>query len=187
LLAAVFCWASAVAAPADLAADKASLLKKHGHGSQASPAAAITGVYWAPNPKDGKVAFWVEPDGELKAQIIAIKPQRAQQKDVRNPDRSQRDQLILGSIFLEGFYYDAKDGRWEGGKLYDCKAGEHYSGHLWLNDSGNIEARGYIMIPLFGKDTTFLKVHSPEPLLPRPEDPKLVYFYNWETYYSDNS
>jgi uncharacterized protein (DUF2147 family) len=51
---------------------------------------------------------------------------------------------------LRGFTY-ADDRLWSGGKIYDPKSGNDYSAKMTLVDERNLELRGYVVIPLFGR------------------------------------
>jgi len=62
--------------------------------------------------------------------------------DSKNPDAAKRSQAILGSIIFYNFKY--KDGEYSGGKIYDCRDGQIYTGKLWVNADGTLSMRGYI-------------------------------------------
>lgn len=70
--------------------------------------------------------------------------------DDKNPDASLRGREVLGMVLLRGFSYDG-DGVWSGGKIYDPKSGNDYSAKMALVDGGNLDLRGYVLIPLFGR------------------------------------
>lgn len=137
-------------------------------------AESITGVYWAPNRSDGKMR--VEAAGDtLVVRIIAIKPDRADQVDIHNPDPSLRDQKLLGSIIMHDFSYDADTEEWVDGEIYDCKSGKRYSGRIWLDADGNLQARGYLLLSLFGRTEMFERVEGPAPETQQAGEPELVH------------
>lgn len=70
--------------------------------------------------------------------------------DDKNPEDSLRTRPVLGLELLRGFMY-AGDGVWNGGKIYDPKSGNDYSAKMTLVDSTNLDLRGYVVIPLFGR------------------------------------
>jgi uncharacterized protein (DUF2147 family) len=70
--------------------------------------------------------------------------------DDKNPDASLRGREVLGMVLLRGFSYDG-DRVWSGGKIYDPKSGNDYSAKMRLIDGGNLDLRGYVLIPLFGR------------------------------------
>jgi uncharacterized protein (DUF2147 family) len=70
--------------------------------------------------------------------------------DNKNPEDSLKSQPVLGLLILRGFTY-AGDRVWSGGKIYDPKSGNDYSAKMSLVDERNLDLRGYVVIPLFGR------------------------------------
>lgn len=70
--------------------------------------------------------------------------------DDKNPEDSLRSQPVLGLELLRGFRYKGDD-VWGSGKIYDPKSGNDYSAKMTLVDSTNLDLRGYVVIPLFGR------------------------------------
>ena len=70
--------------------------------------------------------------------------------DDKNPEDSLRSRPVLGLQIMRGFTY-AGDRVWSGGKIYDPKSGNDYSGKMTLVDDRNLDLRGYVVIPLFGR------------------------------------
>jgi uncharacterized protein (DUF2147 family) len=70
--------------------------------------------------------------------------------DDKNPEDTLRSRPVMGLELLRGFTY-AGDGVWSGGKIYDPKSGNDYSAKMTLVDSANLDLRGYVVIPLFGR------------------------------------
>ncbi|MGF1453333.1 MAG: DUF2147 domain-containing protein [Opitutales bacterium] len=138
-----------------------------------SPEEAVMGVYWAPD-KDAKIAVRISDDGTLQGRLIAVQPRRVNQRDEFNPDESIRNRRVLGIDIMRDFRYDADDGRWEDGRLYDPKEGKFYKGHLWLED-GDLKARGYVGFSLFGRTEVFEHVAGPNPHLQQEGEPELVH------------
>lgn len=68
----------------------------------------------------------------------------------KNPDATLRGKEVLGIILLRGFSYDG-DRVWSGEKIYDPKSGNDYSAKMTLVDGGNLDLRGCVLIPLFGR------------------------------------
>jgi uncharacterized protein (DUF2147 family) len=79
--------------------------------------------------------------------------------DVNNPDESLRSRTILGLNLVSGYQYD--DGTWQG-QIYDPESGKLYSSKMKVGREGNLEMRGYIGIPLFGRTASFAPVSSCE-------------------------
>jgi uncharacterized protein (DUF2147 family) len=70
--------------------------------------------------------------------------------DDKNPEDSLKTRPVLGLLILRGFTY-AGDRVWSGGKIYDPKSGNDYSAKMSLVDDSNLDLRGYVVIPLFGR------------------------------------
>ena len=70
--------------------------------------------------------------------------------DDKNPEDSLKSRPVLGLLILRGFTY-AGDRVWSGGKIYDPKSGNDYSAKMTLVDDRNLDLRGYVVIPLFGR------------------------------------
>ena len=70
--------------------------------------------------------------------------------DDKNPEDSLKSRPVLGLQILRGFTY-AGDRLWSGGKIYDPKSGNDYSAKITLVDEQNLDLRGYVVIPLFGR------------------------------------
>jgi uncharacterized protein (DUF2147 family) len=77
--------------------------------------------------------------------------------DVNNPDESLRGRTILGLNLVRGYRFD--DGGWQG-QIYDPESGKVYSSKMKVGREGNLEMRGYIGIPLFGRTASFAPVSS---------------------------
>jgi len=76
--------------------------------------------------------------------------------DILNPDSKLRTRLIPGLVIITGLGY--KDGKWQGGKIYDSTTGKTYSITVTVNGN-NLELRGYIGIPLLGKTTVWQRLN----------------------------
>jgi len=75
--------------------------------------------------------------------------------DFRNPDDALREQPILGLNLVSGYRFEG--GTWQG-KIYDPESGKVYSSRMKVSGEGNLEMRGYIGIPMFGRTATFVPV-----------------------------
>ena len=85
--------------------------------------------------------------------------------DDKNPDETLRERPVLGMVLLHGFVYD-EDYLWTGGTVYDPESGDAYSARMTLVGEEELELRGYVLIPLFGRTETWTRVEG----LPDPED-----------------
>ena len=76
--------------------------------------------------------------------------------DLNNPNPDLRNRRILGLVIMHGFRY-AGDSEWKGGDLYDPKTGHTYKGKMSLVLRNTLELRGYVLIPLFGRTTSWTR------------------------------
>jgi uncharacterized protein (DUF2147 family) len=70
-----------------------------------------------------------------------------------------RDRPILGLNLVSGYQFE--DGTWQG-KIYDPESGKVYSSRMKVGRKGNLEMRGYIGIPMFGRTATFVPANRCE-------------------------
>ncbi len=121
------------------------------------PADAILGV-WLTQEKDGKVEIYRSGDkffGKLMwGKNLYEKDGKTLKKDIKNPEPSQRERTLLNLVMLRDFMY--KEGEWKDGRIYDPRSGKTYSSTMKLKD-GNLEVRGYIGLPAFGKSTVWTR------------------------------
>jgi uncharacterized protein (DUF2147 family) len=103
-----------------------------------------------------------ESEGKLSATIVAlIEPKTSEGKektDIYNPDPKKRNHTIIGLVFISGFMKKS-DTRWENGTVYDPKSGKTYSCFMELEGRDKITLRGYIGIPLMGRNYTWTRAN----------------------------
>lgn len=121
--------------------------------------AAVQG-YWS----TGTSIFEVyEEDGALYGQIRALtspiyetgerEGMDGQPRiDTKNPDPALRDRPLIGLHMFSGYQYD--DGQWQG-KIYDPESGNTYQSNMKVNRKGELEIRGYVGVPMFGRTARF--------------------------------
>jgi uncharacterized protein (DUF2147 family) len=115
--------------------------------------------------KDGILGAWVTAGGESKVEIykcdsvtycgkiIWLRDPLKEGKpltDDKNPEDSLKSRPVLGLQILRGFTYSGER-LWSGGKIYDPKSGNDYSAKMTLVDEQNLDLRGFVVIPLFGR------------------------------------
>lgn len=61
--------------------------------------------------------------------------------DSENPDKSKRNQPLIGLLILKDFYYS--NYAWKGGTIYDPESGKTYTCTVWLSDKSTLKVRGY--------------------------------------------
>ena len=85
-----------------------------------------------------------------------------QRLDIKNPNKNLRSRKIIGSDILSGLVYDAKQNRWEKGRIYDSSSGRTWDATVWLTDPDSLSVRGFYVVRWFGKTLNFTKVPSPD-------------------------
>jgi uncharacterized protein (DUF2147 family) len=115
--------------------------------------------------REGILGEWVTAGGESRIEIfltdsvtyagkiVWLRDPLKEGKPVvddKNPDEALRGRPVMGLVLLRGFMYDG-EGEWRGGKIYDPKSGNDYSAKMTLLDEKNLDLRGYVLMPLFGR------------------------------------
>lgn len=114
---------------------------------------AVLGRYWTPT-KNAKIEIYKE-GAKYYGKTVWTEQSGI---DTLNPDPKKRNQSLLGLVFLTDFTYD--DGKYVDGQIYDPQNGNIYSCKMWLEDDGDLKARGYIGISLFGRTEVFEKIEE---------------------------
>jgi uncharacterized protein (DUF2147 family) len=70
--------------------------------------------------------------------------------DHKNPKPELRKVPVIGLEIMHNFIF-AGDDTWKGGKVYDPKSGNTYSGKMTLVSPTQLKLRGFIGISLFGR------------------------------------
>jgi len=123
-------------------------------------------VYLDKGKYQGKVVYLSNPNytqAEEKSEggkVQAGKPRH----DINNPDKSKRNEPILGMQIV--FDFVRKGNQWRGGKVYDPESGKTYKGKMWLNSNGTLGLRGFVGIAAFGRSTTWTPLEAVEPSEP---------------------
>lgn len=126
------------------------------------PADAIKGV-WRTEQGEAKIRIfgcgekycgkivWLSPSNEW--------PDPSKMTDVKNPDPKKRSRKVLGSTMLWGLTYDADDGVYENGSIYDNTRGKVFPCKVWVQDQGKkLKLRGFVGISLLGQNTFWSRV-----------------------------
>jgi len=108
---------------------------------------------------DGVLGLWTNPTGstiqiyrcgaDVCAKLVAISSQAPSQVDINNPDRSLRKRSLCGLRIGTDFHLTGPNHA-EGGRLYDPKSGNTYSGSM-TSDGNRLKLRGYVGFELFGR------------------------------------
>ena len=116
----------------------------------------------------------VERDGGLHATIVSVLdplfkeneagPSGTTRSDVKNPDPSLRTRPLVGIELLSDYRYE--DGKWQG-SLYDPESGKTYKSQMTVDDKGNLQMRGYIGTPMFGRTQVWTPLSTCAGNIPR--------------------
>ncbi len=131
----------------------------------ASGGDAILGV-WNNEEKDGKIEIYRCGDRYCGKIVWAKEPNYpagstegtpgTPRLDHNNPDPKLRKTPIIGLVIVHNFTY-AGDNTWVGGTVYDPKNGKTYRGKMTLVSPNQLNLRGFVGIPLFGRTTTWTR------------------------------
>ena len=89
--------------------------------SFAQEANEIIGKYRLPNKLDVEI---FEKDGKYFGKIIALNGyENGTKTDIKNPDKSKRNDLLIGKIIIEDLDYDMDEKEWVGGSMYGPEKG----------------------------------------------------------------
>jgi len=120
-------------------------------------ASLISFEAYSQNKADGVIGIWLtsgkEPakiqifkSGEkYYGKIIWLKnptENGKQRTDGNNPDKSKRNNPIIGLLMLTGFKFDGDD-EWKGGDIYDPESGKTYSSYMYIKDNNTLKVRGF--------------------------------------------
>jgi len=102
-------------------------------------------IYKAKNDKYyGKIDWLKEPVKDGKTRV-----------DEHNPDKSKKNEPLLGLIILKGFEKDG-DNKYDDGTIYDPKNGKTYS--CTITRKGNkLDVRGYVGFSWIGRTAVWTK------------------------------
>lgn len=102
-------------------------------------------IYKAKNTKFyGKIVWLKEPEKNGKPKV-----------DENNPDKTKRNDPLLGLLVLKGFEKDGEDG-YEDGTIYDPKNGKTYS-CIITHKGDKLDVRGYVGISWIGRTAVWTK------------------------------
>jgi uncharacterized protein (DUF2147 family) len=102
------------------------------------------GIFEKNGTYQGKITWMLHPldeNGQAKT-------------DPLNPDETLRSRARLGMVMMYDFEYEG-DSEWDEGEIYDPKSGSTYSGTMTLTSANQLDLRGYVGIPLFGRTSTW--------------------------------
>ena len=91
----------------------------------AQQADIIVGKYSLPNKLDIEI---FEQSGKYFGKIIALNGfENGQLIDINNPDRSKRNDLLLGKLIIKDLEYDKEEKKWINGSMYGAEKGMYFN------------------------------------------------------------
>jgi uncharacterized protein (DUF2147 family) len=115
---------------------------------------------WMTPDNDGKIMFF-RSSGKYYGSICWMKnPNDENGKpkiDKHNPDPSKRSQSFQGLIIFKDFEWNAAEGKYTGGSVYDARNGNSYDCYLKLIEHNVLEIHGYIGFSFIGKSEYFTR------------------------------
>lgn len=104
--------------------------------------------------------------GDVCGQIVAVggRTKNPQRLDEFNPDPTLRNRPLCGVTIFGSFVPNGDPGEWEDGWIYNPQNGKTYSSNMELADDGNLEVRGFVVSPIFGR--TIVLTPGEEPAEP---------------------
>lgn len=124
--------------------------------------------YWL--VQDGAAIVQISQTGEtLSGRMVWLKeptypkddPQGRAGKpkvDANNPDAARQGNPLIGLTLLSGFKPGDGPGVFSGGQVYDPKNGKTYSGTLTQVGDDRLDLRGYVLVSLIGRTSTWTRV-----------------------------
>ena len=100
----------------------------------------------------------VESHGEIRGKIekLFLAPGEDPNPRCVNCTGANKDQPVIGMVFMSGLRKDGKD--YSGGEIIDPDSGKVYRSKLTVVDGGKkLSVRGYIGMPMFGRSQVWVR------------------------------
>ena len=114
---------------------------------------------WYNEEKTAKIQMYKATDGKFYGKIVWLKVPEVDGKpkvDIHNPDKTRRNDPIMGLLLLKGFKKNG-DKEYTDGTIYDPKNGKTYK--CIITPKGEkLDLRGYIGFSFIGRTTVWTKV-----------------------------
>jgi uncharacterized protein (DUF2147 family) len=127
---------------------------------QDSKADKLIGVW---QPSDGRSYLKIDKIGnKYYGRVVWLKEEKNEdgspRVDANNPDESLRSTPLKGYRVLKDFVYNAEEGIWTDGTIYDPKNGTTYNCKIELKSDNKIEVRGYVGAAVFGRTDVWTRL-----------------------------
>jgi len=124
---------------------------------------------------DQIVGKWMSVEGNITVQVLKegnrfkatvlwfddsddkAKPMNTR-TDEHNPDRTLRNQKIIGLQVLRNLKYNPKTSQWEDGIIYDSRTGKEWNSSVCLTNEGLLKVKGFWHFELISRTASFKKV-----------------------------
>ena len=125
-------------------------------------AQSIEGIWWN-TEKTGKIKIVQLDNQTFQGQLISADDAHDEDGNLKlntkDRDAEKRNQPIVGLILMNGF--TTKDQvTYNGGTIYDPENGKTYKCKLTLTSKNEMDVRGYIGIPAFGRTEHWTRVEE---------------------------
>ena len=103
----------------------------------------IIGI-WIDDKQEAKTEFTKCEDGSYVGKLIWTVKDKGDKplKDRKNPDRSLRDNPLVGTVVMKGITYDSAKKQWDMPWAYDPSLGMTGSGYIKLGEQGQLVVKG---------------------------------------------
>jgi uncharacterized protein (DUF2147 family) len=115
------------------------------------------------SPSDGRSYLKIDKIGnKYFGRVVWLKEPNDENGNPRvdktTPDESLRTTPLKGYRVLKDFVYNAEEGLWEDGTIYDPKNGTTYNCRIELIEENKIEVRGYVGTAVFGRTDVWTRL-----------------------------
>lgn len=120
----------------------------------------ILGI-WLNERKDAKIEVYKQ-NGKYYGKIIWLKNDveddgTKPNRDDKNEDARLRNRTVIGINILKDLVWDADEGEYNDGEIYDPRSGSTYSLYGYIQDDGTLFMKGYIGFSLIGRSTIWTR------------------------------
>lgn len=108
------------------------------------------------------VQIWEANNHQLYGKITQVFPEPGESEFCIACQGENHNKPILGMVILSSLKQNSNNvGAWSNGEILDPKNGKTYHCNVQVNNGGqNLNVRGYIGMPLFGRSQTWIRVDS---------------------------
>jgi len=119
---------------------------------------------WYNEEKTAKIQIYKASDNKFYGKVVWLKVPDLDGKpktDVHNPDKSKRNDPIMGLLLLKGFKKDGEK-EYSDGTIYDPKNGKTYKCKITAKED-KLDVHGYVGFSWIGRTTVWTKAETLNP------------------------